>query len=64
MATLSQQILLPTSVEMVEVLAASRALLFAQELGFESLVMEGDSKIIINTIKGDNINLSDYGHLL
>ena len=26
--------------------------------------MEGDFEIIINAIKGDNMNLSDYGHLL
>ena len=63
MAILSQQIPLPASVEIVEVLAARQTLLFAQELGFESLVMEGDSKIIINAIKGDNINLSDYSYL-
>ena len=52
MATLSQQIPLPTSVEMVEVLAARRALLFARELGFESLVVEGDLEIIIKAING------------
>ena len=45
-------------------LAERGALLFAQELHFENLVMEGDSEIIINAIKGDNLNLSNYGHLL
>ena len=64
MIALSQQIPLPVSVEIVEVLVACQALLFAQELCFESLVMEGDSEIIINAIKGDNMSLSDYGHLL
>ena len=45
-------------------LAERRALLFAQELHFENLVMEDDYEIIINAIKGDNLNLSNYGHLL
>ena len=64
MLALSEQIPLPASIEIVEVLAARQALLFAQELRFENLVMEGDSEIIINAIKGDNMNLSNYVHLL
>lgn len=52
MAALSKQIPLPTSVEMVEELTARRAPLFARELGFESLVIEGDLEIIINAING------------
>lgn len=63
MTTLLQQIPLPALEEIVEVLATRQALLFAKELRFEGLVMEGDSEIIINAIKGDNMNLSHYGHL-
>ena len=40
MAAFSQQIPLPTSVEMVEVFAARRALVFAKELGFDRVVVE------------------------
>jgi len=47
MATLTQIIPLPTSVEMVEVLAAGRALCFAKELGFDHIILEGDSEIAI-----------------
>ena len=64
MAALSQQIPLPASVEMVEVLAARRALLFAKELGFESLVVEGDAEGIIHAINGDSMLNSEYGHIL
>ena len=39
MAALSQQIPSPASVEMVEVLAARQALVFAKELGFDKVVM-------------------------
>ena len=47
MAALTQVIPLPTSMEMVEVLAARRALSFAQELGFDHIILEGDSDIAI-----------------
>ena len=64
MAALTQQILLPASVEMVEMLAARRALWFAKELAFHSLIVEGDSEIIINSINGDNMAQSKFGHIL
>ena len=51
LAALSQKIPLPTSVEIVEVIAARRALIFALELGFESVMVEGDFEIIINAIR-------------
>ena len=47
MAALTQVIPLPTSVEMVEVLAARRALSFAHELGFDHIILEGNSDIAI-----------------
>ena len=42
MAALTQVIPLPTSVEMVEVLIARRALIFAKELGFDHVILEGE----------------------
>ena len=64
MAALSQQIPLPTSMEMVEVLAARRALVFAKELGFDRVVVEGDSANTITSINGGNMDLSAMGHVL
>lgn len=65
MAALSQQIPLPTSVEMVEVQAARRALLFSRELGFERLIIEGDLELIINAITGgEAMFTSEFGHIL
>ena len=37
---------------------------FAKELGFESLVVEGDSKIIINSINGENMLYSEVWHII
>ena len=64
MAALTQQIPLLASVEMVEVLVARRALWFAMELGFHRLVVEGDSEVIINSIKDGNMSQSTFGHIL
>ena len=63
-ATLSQQIPLPASVEMEEVLATRRALFFAQELGFNNLVLEDDSELVFFAINGDSMLLFELGHIL
>ena len=49
---------------MVEVLAVRRALWFAMELGFQRLIVEGDSEVIINSIKDGNMIQSAFGHIL
>lgn len=64
MAALSQQIPSPASVEMVEVIAARRALMFAKELGFDKIEVEGDSEIVVNAIAGDYMDNSYWGHVL
>ena len=59
---LSQQIPLPFSVAMAEAMAAHQATLFAQELSFSKVMMEGDclqvvsalnSKVNCNTLYGN-----------
>nr|XP_023915953.1 uncharacterized protein LOC112027523 [Quercus suber] len=64
LAALSQKIPLPTLVETVEVIAARRALLFAKELGFERVLVEGDSEVEINAIKEKSLLSLDWGHIL
>ena len=64
LAALSQKIPLLTSVETVEVMATRRALLFAKELGFERVMVEGDSEVVIKAIKEKYFLSSDWGHLL
>ena len=64
MASLTQQIPLPSSVIEVEVLAARKALELMIELGFNNITLEGDSEVLIKSlVKGDN-SLAHYGHLL
>ena len=64
MVALTQVIPLPTSVEMVEVLAARRALIFAKELTFDQIILEGDSDIAICAVKSDVFSAASFGHIL
>jgi len=49
-AALSQNILLPSSVDSVEALAARRAIILAQEISLTQVVVEGDSMKVIAAI--------------
>ena len=64
MATLTLVIPLPTSVEMVEVLAAQRALIFAKELDFDHVILEGDSEIAVRAMKSEGYSATSFGHIL
>ena len=45
-------------------MAAVRAVVFAQELGFSSIILEGNSEKIMNTFKNDEPSFASYGHLI
>ena len=64
MVAFTQHIPLPTSVEMVEILAARGALCFAKDLGFNKLIMEGDSEIIIKALSSNGLFASSFGHIV
>ena len=64
MAAFTQTIPLPTSVEMVEVLAARSALVLAKELCLNQVLLEGDSEIIIKALSNGGRESSSYGHIL
>lgn len=58
MASLTQQIPLPTSVIEVEALAARRALELALELGFDDIILEGDFELLIKNLKNGDGKLT------
>ena len=63
MASLSQLFQLPPSTVIeVEALAERRALELALELGFDHIVLEGDSKILIKILKNNSSTLARLGH--
>ena len=64
MASLSQRIPLPTSIIEVKALAARRAMEFALELGFDNVILEGDSEVLVKTIKDGRNTLAHYGNLI
>ena len=62
-ASLAQKIPMPSLVIEVEVLAARRALELALELGFDNIILEGDSEILLKALKNGGSRQSHYGHL-
>ena len=63
-ASMAESFQLPFSVTIVEVIAAKKALQFAKDLGLSSIVLEGDSKITIDGLMGEDSSLAEYGHLI
>ena len=45
-------------------LAARRTLIFAKELRFDKVVVEGDSETVVNAILGDYMENSYMGYVL
>ena len=39
-------------------------LVFAQELGLVDFVLEGDSEVVINSLRSNEVSFSSFGHLL
>ncbi|KAL0005237.1 hypothetical protein SO802_012798 [Lithocarpus litseifolius] len=64
MASLAEKILKPSSVETVELLAARRAVILVQELGFKNSIFEGDSETVINSLRNGDRLKSFIGHLV
>lgn len=63
-AALVEKIRKPPSVEIAEVLAAKRATLFAQELGLEKVIFEGDSKQVIKALQWGGWDFALGGDLI
>ncbi|KAL0005365.1 hypothetical protein SO802_012926 [Lithocarpus litseifolius] len=61
---LSQKIRLPSSVVMVEALAARRAVMFAKEISVFRVVVEGDSLQVIKAVNNSKLSMSSYGHII
>ena len=64
LAALSEQIVKPPSVKILELLAARRAVKFTAELGYAQLVCEGDSESVVNSLRGSGMENSWGGHII
>ena len=64
LASLSQQIPLPTTVAQVEALAARRAAEFALEIGIDQVIIEQDSEVIYKDLIDPGPSLALHRHLI
>ena len=53
LASQFDNISLPSSTDDVEALAAVQAISFAAELGFSSIIIEGDSEMVVKALKNE-----------
>ena len=61
---LSQQIKMPSSVAIVELLACRKAMFFAKELGVVHCIVEGDAEVIIKALRQKDSFHPEYGHVI
>ena len=64
LAALSKKVPMPTSMEILEMMAARRAAIFARELGFRKVCFEGDANLMVKNLHtGKDPNVL-AGHLV
>ncbi|XP_030945809.1 uncharacterized protein LOC115970295 [Quercus lobata] len=64
LTSLSEQIQLPFSSNLVEAIAVARAITFAHGLSLSNYILEGDSDVVINALKRNDESLSSFDHIL
>ena len=64
MVSLSQNIQLSNSVVEVEAMAANRAIELSSKLGFDKIIFEGDSEIVIKVLIDYSPSLASFGLLI
>nr|POF06673.1 hypothetical protein CFP56_29261 [Quercus suber] len=64
MASLAEKIIMPSSVEILEAIAARRAMIFMEELGLRRAIFEGDSETVVKALSGDCPDRSSIGHIV
>lgn len=64
LAALAEKIKKPRIVDCLEMMAARRAVFFAQEIDLQQCHFEGDYEVIIKALKTGNLFSSSFGHLV
>ncbi|XP_075655691.1 uncharacterized protein LOC142625840 [Castanea sativa] len=64
MALLSEKIAMPSSVEVLEMLAARRTAIFARELSFKNVWFEGDAEGVVRSLRDGASSNAFVGHLV
>ena len=63
-AALFEKIVLPSLVEVLEMLVATRVAIFANELGFKNVCFEGDAEGVVRSIREEYSSNAFVGHLV
>ena len=61
---MAEKVRLPPSSDDVETLAAEKATSFALDLGLTSIIVEGDSEVIVKTLKCEDASFATFGRLI
>ena len=64
MASLAEKFVMPSTVEVLETMAARRAMIFMEELGLRQAIFEGDSELVVKALIGDCRVRSSIGHMV
>ena len=64
LVALSKKVMMPTSVEILEMLAARRAAIFAWELGFRQVCFKGDVELVVKSLQTGTNSNALVGHLV
>ena len=64
MGSLVEKIDMPSTVEVLEAMAARRAMLFMEELGLSHAVFEGDSELVVKALVGHCPGRSSVSHII
>ena len=64
MASLAEKLAMPPTVEILEALAARRAMVFMEELGLRRALFEGDSETVVKALSKGCPDRSCIGHII
>ena len=64
MASLAKKFVMPPRVEILEAMAARRAMIFMEELGLCRAIFERDSENIVKALSRDCSDRSSIGHIV
>ena len=64
LASLSENIRLHPSTDDVEALVVAKAILFVYDCGFSSIILKGDSEVVIKALQSNEDSFASFGHLL
>nr|POE85998.1 hypothetical protein CFP56_30493 [Quercus suber] len=62
-ATLSERVPLPPSIDNLEALACRKSITLAHEIGLQGVIFEGDSEVVFKHITTNSTCLASFGHI-